>query len=231
MRGMGQVSTTTIRVWDLPTRLFHWLLAVLVLLQFGTAEWGWLDMRWHMRFGYAVLVLLGFRIVWGLIGSETSRFAQFVRGPLRAWRFFKASIADREHRTIGHNPLGAWSVLAMLCSLAVQAATGLFASDDIINFGPLNGRVSGSTAELMTTIHHWNKWVLLVLIGLHIIAVLMHLIGKRDNLIGPMITGMKTVPGRADAPRMAPWWWAVPIGVLAGLLVWGLVIWGEAAPY
>ncbi len=225
------MAKSKIRVWDLPTRLFHWVLALLVLLQFGTAEWDWLDMYWHMRFGYAVLALVVFRIVWGFVGSDTSRFAQFVRSPLRAWRFFKASLTDREHRTVGHNPLGAWSVLVMLASLAVQAVSGLFSSDDIITFGPLAGRVSESTVSAMTRIHHWNKNVLLVLIALHITAILVHLIGKRDNLIGPMISGNKRLAESAAAPHIRPWWWALPIIIVAGLLVWALVIWGEAGGY
>lgn len=217
-----------VRVWDLPTRTFHWLLAVLVLLQFGTAEWDWLDMHWHMRFGYSVLALVVFRIAWGFVGSDTSRFSNFVCGPVRAWRFFKASLTDHEQRTTGHNPLGAWSVLAMLASLALQAVTGLFASDDIITFGPLTSRVSDSTVALMTRIHSWNRNVLLVLIALHIIAVVVHLIGKRDNLIGPMLSGNKTFTGPVAVPRIRPWWWALPIIIVAGLLVWALVIWGEA---
>ncbi len=225
------MAKSKLRVWDLPTRLFHWLLVVLIVLQFGTGQWGWLDMYWHMRFGYAVLALLLFRIAWGFVGSDTSRFTQFVRSPMHTWRYFKASLTDREQRTVGHNPLGGWSALAMLASLLLQVTTGFFSSDDIITFGPFSGWVSESTVSLMTRIHHWNRIALLVLIGLHIAAVLMHLIGKRDNLIAPMITGDKKVTGRVDALRMRAWWWALPVIAVAGLLVWALVIWGEAGPY
>lgn len=225
------MAKSRIRVWDLPTRLFHWLLAALILLQFGTAEWDWLDMYWHMRFGYAVLALLLFRIVWGFAGSDTSRFTQFVRSPLRAWRFFKASLTDHEQRTLGHNPLGGWSVLAMLASLLLQVVTGLFSSDDIISFGPFSGWASESTVALMTRMHHWNRIVLLVLIGLHITAVLTHLIGKRDNLITPMITGDKRVQAGITAPHMRGGWWALPVVIATGVLVWALVVWGEAGPY
>lgn len=200
------MAKSKLRVWDLPTRLFHWVLVVLILLQFGTGQWGWLDMYWHMRFGYTVLALLLFRIAWGFVGSDTSRFTQFVRSPMHAWRFFKASLTDREQRTFGHNPLGGWSVLAMLASLLLQVTTGLFSSDDIITFGPFSGWVSESTVSLMTRIHHWNRIVLLVLIGLHIAAVMTHLIGKRENLITPMITGDKRVSGSVSALRIRSCW-------------------------
>lgn len=221
------MTKSKVRVWDLPTRLFHWLLAVLVLMQFGTAEWDWLDMYWHMRFGYTILALVAFRIAWGFFGSETSRFTQFVSGPVRAWQFFKASLTGHEHRALGHNPLGGWSVLVMLASLLLQAVTGLFSSDDIITFGPFSERVAESTVKLMTSIHHWNRIVLLVLIGLHIVAVLVHLLAKRDNLIGPMIHGNKLAA--EPAPRIVPSWWAGLILLLAALLVWGVVSWGEGA--
>lgn len=225
------MARSRVRVWDLPTRLFHGLLVLLVLLQYGTAQWGWLDMEWHMRLGYALLALLLFRLVWGVIGSDSSRFARFVRSPWAAVRFLRASVVDRERRTLGHNPLGGWSVLFMLTSLLVQAVSGLFSSDDIFTFGPLSGRVSGATVEWMTRVHLWNRWVLLALIVLHIAAVLVHLIAKRDNLITPMITGDKFVRGSVAGPVMRSSWWALALLILAALAVWALLAWGSAAPY
>lgn len=215
-----------IRVWDLPTRAFHWLLAVLVLLQYGTAQWHWLSMDWHFRFGYAILVLLIFRVAWGFMGSRTSRFVDFVRGPRSVLRFLRNGLSDRA-RTAGHNPLGGWSVLAFLLCLTVQAGTGLFASDDITLFGPLNARVSESTASWLTSIHKLNQYVLLALIAAHVAAVLLHYVIKQDNLVAPMLHGRKRL--QAPAPRMAPWWPALIVLVLAALAVWALVAWGEAA--
>jgi cytochrome b len=222
---MGEAKR--VKVWDLPTRLFHWALAVLVLLQYGTAEWDWLDMDWHFRFGYATLALILFRIAWGFCGSRTSRFADFLRGPRAVLRYLSATFADREARTLGHNPLGGWSVLLMLLCVLLQVATGLFASDDITAFGPLNARVSEHVASVMTSIHKINQNVLLVLIALHVIAVVVHLVAKRDNLIAPMIHGCKRVA--AAAPRMVSAWLALAIVVVAALIVWGIVAWGEVA--
>src|SRR5690242_910042 len=101
---MNSMQNTPAKVWDLPTRVFHWLLAVLILLQYGTAEWHWLNMQWHVRFGYATLALLLFRVMWGFVGSQTSRFSDFVRGPRRAWTYARELLANRASFNIGHNP-------------------------------------------------------------------------------------------------------------------------------
>jgi cytochrome b len=233
-----------VKVWDVPTRLFHWALAILILLQYGTAEWHWLDMDWHFRFGYATLALLLFRVAWGFVGSASSRFAAFVRGPRQVVRYVRTTFArddatagrvDTEalsaesQRLLGHNPLGGWSVLVLLLSLAVQAVSGLFSSDGITVFGPLNGRVSEATAALMTTIHKLNQNVLLVLIALHIGAVLYYLVARRDDLVTPMLHGYKRVVGAA--PRMVSVGRALALLVAAALVVWGVVAWGLAAAY
>lgn len=219
-------EATRIRVWDLPTRLFHGALAILVLLQYGTAQWHWLSMDWHMRFGYTILALIVFRVLWGLVGSRTSRFVDFVRSPAVVIRYVRDGFVTRVFRP-GHNPLGGWSVLAFLLCLTVQAVTGLFASDDISVFGPLNGRVSDVAASWLTSIHKTNQTVLLVLIGAHVVAVAMHLLLKQDNLISPMVHGRKRMP--TAQPRIAPWWRALILMAIAALAVWTLVTWGEAA--
>ena len=181
----------TTRVWDLPTRLFHWALVVLIALQFATAEFGWLSMEWHYRFGYATLALILFRLIWGVVGSQTSRFADFVRGPAAVARYLKAASSAESSTHIGHNPLGGWSVVTMLLCLLVQALTGLFSSDGIDEDGPFAGMVSNATVKFATRLHHLGETVLLVLITLHIAAVLLHWLIKHDNLIAPMITGRK----------------------------------------
>lgn len=184
-----------VRVWDLPTRLFHWALTLLIVMQYATGQFGALDMTWHIRGGYAILVLVLFRIAWGFAGSQTSRFAEFVRSPGAVWRYLRLQFAGVTQTSIGHNPLGGWSVIALLLSLVVQVASGLFARDDLDNEGPLAAHVSRQTVKLMRAVHSWNENVLLLLIALHVLAVLLYLLLGKQNLIVPMITGYK----RADA--------------------------------
>ncbi|HJU07559.1 MAG TPA: cytochrome b/b6 domain-containing protein [Rhodanobacteraceae bacterium] len=191
-------STRTL-VWDLPTRLFHWLLAVLILLQYGTAEWHWLSMRWHVWFGYATLALILFRVIWGFAGSETSRFAGFVRGPQRVFAYARELLAGRESFNVGHNPLGGWSVLAMLFCVFVQTITGLFTSNRRhTEFGPWALHVPETWSQRLTEIHKLNQNLLLILIGLHIAVVLAYWTGKNENLIGPMLHGRKDLAPMAS---------------------------------
>ena len=207
-------GNSDMRVWDLPTRLFHWLLVVLIALLYATGEFGMLDMRWHFWLGYATLALIVFRVLWGLFGSQTSRFGDFVRGPPAVARYVKAQMSTNAHISIGHNPLGGWSVLALLLSVLLQSVTGLFASDEIDTDGPFTGQVPGYTVKLMTRLHHWNENVLLLLIALHVAAVLFYLLVKRDNLIVPMLTGRKqaTPPGML---RFASPWLALALLLLS----------------
>ena len=186
------------RVWDLPTRLFHWTLVALVALQFATGEFGWLSMEWHYRFGYATLALLLFRLVWGFVGSQTSRFVDFVRGPRALWRHVRAEFSSPPQMSVGHNPLGGWSVLALLLVLLVQTISGLAASDGIDNDGPFAESVSPWLVRLATRLHHLGENLLLALIGLHLAAVLLHWLLRHDNLIVPMLTGTK----RIEAPPL-----------------------------
>jgi cytochrome b len=180
-----------IRVWDLPTRAFHWTLAVLIALQYATGEFHFLDMRWHFWFGYATLALIAFRVLWGFCGSQTSRFADFLRGPAAVWRYLRSQSSTNPQTRVGHNPLGGWSVVALLTSAAVQSVSGLFASDEIDTDGPFVAHVSDATVKLLTRVHHWNENVLVTLIGLHVVAVLLYLLIKHDDLIVPMLTGRK----------------------------------------
>lgn len=218
-------------VWDLPTRLFHWLLAILILLQYGTAEWHWLSMRWHVWLGYATLALLLFRVFWGFAGSQTARFADFVRGPRRVFVYMRELLAaratfDAGHNP-GHNPMGGWSVLAMLLCLLVQAITGLFASNHRrTEFGPWALHVPEAWSQRMTDIHKINQNVLLILIGLHIAVVLAYWIGKNENLVGPMLHGRKSLAPTAPL-RFAPALRALAILAIAALIV--LVVVGASA--
>jgi cytochrome b len=185
-------QTVRILVWDLPIRLFHWLLVVCVILSFVSGNIGGNAMDYHMLGGYAILVLLIFRFTWGFVGSRTARFSNFVKGPATVLLYARMLLKKRTETTyLGHNPLGGWSIVAMLLVLLAQVATGLFANDDILVEGPLYGWVSKETSDFLTRIHLINRYLLVTLIAIHLLAVLFYYFLKRENLIGPMITGRK----------------------------------------
>lgn len=217
-----------ITVWDLPTRIFHWALVALILLQYLSGEFGLLSMDWHFRLGYATLALILFRVLWGFFGSSTSRFSHFVRGPAEVWRYTVALMQGRVRGAVGHNPLGGWSVLLMIASVALQTVTGLFSTDDLDTTGPLAARVSERAVKWMTRIHHWNRYALLLLIVLHLGAVLAHWVWRRDNLVAPMVHGRKRVDLVAPM-RTASLWIALVLLIASAVAVWALVAWGEAA--
>jgi cytochrome b len=223
MNGAGNLPDAQTRVWDLPTRLFHWVLVVLIVLLYATGEYGLLDMVWHFWLGYAVLALLIFRVLWGIFGSQTSRFGDFVRGPFAVTAYVRSLFSTNKQASIGHNPLGGWSVLALLLCVLVQAVTGLFATDEIDTDGPLVARVSMYTVKLMTRVHHWNENVLLALVGLHVVAVLLYLLVKHENLIAPMVSGRKRLL-QSPQLRFASVWLALALFVVAiagvALLLW-----------
>lgn len=184
----------TIKVWDLPLRVFHWLLVVCVVGAYfcvksaGVTE-GWLSetgldwMTWHSRFGYAVLTLILFRLIWGLIGPYYARFAQFISGPGRIIAFLRD-----QTWTAGHNPLGAWSVIAMLLAFGVQAASGLFASDDILFEGPLSS-LNPALSSRLNALHHASEWILIALVAIHLCAIIYYCVFRHKPLVRAMITG------------------------------------------
>jgi cytochrome b len=178
------VGSARVRVWDLPTRLFHWALALLVVFSFVTAKIGGALTEWHPRSGYAILTLLVFRLLWGFAGSRYARFASFVRGPAAVAAYLRTGIS-----AAGHNPLGALSVVAMLAALLVQAGTGLFATDDIASEGPLFKHVSNAAGALLTRVHRFNEKVLIALVALHVGSIAYYFIVRRTNLVMPMLTG------------------------------------------
>lgn len=188
-------------VWDLPTRIFHWLLVLLVGVSFVTGNMGGTAMQYHEWSGVTILVLVVFRFFWGFWGGEQTRFRVFVRGPQAAFDYLRALAGGKSGSYLGHNPLGGWSIIAMLLALAVQVGTGLFANDDILFEGPLYLRVSKDTSDLLTRFHHFNKNILVGLVLLHILAVFFYLVVKRDNLIKPMLTGHKQWHEKVDASK------------------------------
>ena len=222
-QGNTESSPRKVRVWDLPTRLFHWLLVILVITSFATAKIGGNAMQYHEWSGFMILVLLWFRLVWGFVGSRESRFVTFVRGPAAVFRYAVKILRPDSRHYLGHNPLGGWSIIAMLSALMVQAGTGLFANDDIVTEGPLYKWVSKATSDWLTRIHRLNQELLIGLVVIHILAVLFYFFYKRENLLKPMITGFKQWNDPVSDSITGLTWKSVLIAVLAALAVYLLV--------
>jgi cytochrome b len=193
---------TPVRVWDLPTRLFHWTLVACFIGSVASAKVGGNAMVWHLRCGYAVFALLGFRLIWGFVGGRWSRFASFIYRPATLWRYLRGRVRAEEHLDVGHSPLGSFSVFALLLFLVAQVATGLFADDEIATTGPLNRFVADATAHQLTGYHkNIGQWVLIGLVLLHVGAIAVYWLRQRRNLVGPMLGGDKLLP--ADVPHSA----------------------------
>jgi cytochrome b len=206
-----------VRVWDLPTRVFHWSLASLVIGLVITGNVGGNAMVWHFRCGYAVLSLLLFRLVWGFFGGHWSRWRQLSCTPAAIKQYF----SHAQHH-LGHNPLGSLSVIAMLTLLLVQAGTGLFSDDEIANAGPLTVWASEATISLTT---HWHKGLgkalVLVLVATHVLAIAWHYFQKKENLPRAMLLGDKVseVPAAASSDRPLDWLKAIVcLGLSSGLV-------------
>lgn len=189
-----------VRVWDLPTRLFHWLLALALVGSVVSAKIGGNAMVWHFRFGYLVFTLLAFRLLWGLVGGRWSRFASFVYAPATLWRYLRGRALPGERLEVGHNPLGSLSVFALLAVLAVQVGTGLVADDEIANLGPLNRYVASGTGLAATGWHtQVGQWLVLGLVGLHLAAIAFYALAKKTDLVRPMLHGDKALPAGTPA--------------------------------
>ncbi|WP_448203991.1 cytochrome b/b6 domain-containing protein [Azospirillum sp. sgz302134] len=223
-----RAAARDVTVWDLPTRMFHWSLVLLVTVAVASAK---LDrMATHTLAGEAILALLLFRLVWGLIGSQTARFSDFVKGP-RAVLAYAAGLSGAgagdgkggpaSPPALGHNPMGGLMVVVLLGALLTQAASGLFTSDDILVDGPLVPLAASATVKTLSTLHRLLANGILLLAAVHVLAVLVYLLVKKENLIRPMITGRKTIPADAAVapPRRTPT--AVALAVLAAAV--GLV--------
>jgi len=218
--------TQTLKVWDLPTRIFHWGLAIAILVAYLSDEFS--NFRVHLITGAVILGLLLFRLIWGFIGSETSRFDAFFPTPARLRAYVDAIRTKQTHLLIGHNPVGAAMVFALLLLVSLQVVTGMFSTvpDSYVpGFdGPLAKYVGADLTETFTEIHEFLFNVLLVLVVLHVLASVFHLVVKHDNLIGPMVVGVKGYPQNAgvQAPRMRSLWVAVPLALVVATVVWML---------
>lgn len=203
-----------VRIWDLPTRLFHWLLAATVIALVVTAKLGGNAMNWHLLLGHVMLALLLFRLLWGLVGGRWSRFASFIHAPSALLRHLRGQGAESD--SAGHSPLGALSVLAMLAVLIAQVGSGLLSDDEIAFSGPLSRFVSGGTVAQATAYHaHWGQYLLYALVALHLLAIVFYAWRGR-GLVRAMVTGTNSCPRQypPHATRQAAvgWPWPWPSG-------------------
>ena len=220
--------STRIRVWDLPTRLFHWALAACVIGLLATGYIGGGLMNWHFRLGYCVLALLAFRLIWGFVGGRWSRFSSFVHSPAALARYMGGK-GDPAHDA-GHSPTGALSVFAVLLIVLVQVLSGM-SSDDAITFtGPLAPFLPGDLVGLATDYHKdIGQWIVLALVIVHVLAIIFYAVWKKKNLTAAMVTGDKdliaSVPPSRDtlATRLA----ALALFVVCATAVWGFLEWAN----
>lgn len=213
-------------IWDIPTRLFHWLLVASILAQYATAEWMDNAVQWHFYIGYFTLGLLAFRLVWGVVGPTYARFSQFVKGPKAVIRYISTLFDKNSEPVAGHNPLGGWFVVVMLCLLIVQGVSGLFMTDDVFLDGPYRSAVDDSTLALMNTLHHLAFDILLWVIGLHIAAIGFYAVYKKQKLVPPMLHGKKATQN-APIPSSRLWLALVVVLITAATLYYVIEV---AAP-
>jgi len=216
-------GATPQQVWDLPVRLMHWGLALSVLGAWLTRELEGDWFAWHTRFGYAVLLIVTTRIVWGFVGTRYARFKDFVRGPRAILAHLRAERSGSAAPVAGHNPLGALMILALLGLLLTQSVLGLFANDQVLEAGPLYGYVEGATSDRLTTLHKQLFDLIVVAIAIHVGAALFYLWIRRENLILPMITGRK--PGSLLSPAAEGISRSRTLLALAILAVLGALLW------
>lgn len=211
------MTSSSVTIWDVPTRLLHWSFVACFGVSWWSAEYRLMDV--HRYSGYVLLGLLVFRVYWGIFGSSSARFAQFIRGP--------KAVIDYVRRTSGavsspgHNPIGGWSVVAMLTLMLAQVVLGLFVTDiDGLESGPLSYLVSFETSRVLAEAHEIVFNTLLVFTALHVIAVLFYLFAKRTNLITPMVTGRAASASTDQRVAFASLWRALPGIVIAAIAVW-----------
>jgi cytochrome b len=211
------IRVRPVRVWDVPTRLFHWLTVVLVAGAWATERLNWLNL--HVRLGETLLALVLFRLMWGCVGSETARFRSFVASPAAAYRHLRHLLRREPDVQVGHNPAGGWMVLLLLALLLAETLSGLYLYNDIADEGPLSEIVPASIANAISALHTYGWYVLLAAVALHLCAIAVYAIAKGHNLLRPMITGRKPLPSTIPAPaRTSPWLAALLFAVAATIV-------------
>jgi cytochrome b len=188
-------------IWDLATRLFHWLVVALIAAAYVTWRLNW--MEWHARIGEAVLALVLFRLLWGFFGSDSARFGSFLASPGRAARHLATFLKREPDRQVGHNPAGGWMVLLFIGLMLGETLSGLYVMNDVADEGPLTEVTPARIADAITALHGLLWDALLAAVALHLAAILLYAVAKRQNLVRPMISGWKTLPASVPAPRLA----------------------------
>lgn len=212
---------TTIKIWDLPLRIFHWSLVLLFIGAYVTNKLGPVWFKYHLWCGYGIIVLVSFRLIWGLVGTYHARFANFVSDPITTFKYATRFFSRDQKPYAGHNPLGAIMVVVLLLTMFVQAATGLFTNDEIFNVGPLYGYISNELSLQFTSVHRQLFYWILGAVFAHVVAVLYHLFAKRDGIVKAMFTGSKIgdhLKGEAAIKSSRIWLAVVIILVLSGIL-------------
>jgi cytochrome b len=218
-----QHSPATRKVWDLPVRIFHWLLVLAIIGAYVSNRAGVEYFNYHLWCGYTVVVLVSFRILWGIVGTYHARFRNFVRGPIHTLRYGFATLRNREKHYTGHNPLGAVMVIVLLLSLLVHSVLGLFANDEVLNFGPLYGYISNELSIRLTSLHKQIFYWIMGAVALHVLAVLAHRVFKKENLVRAMITGDKpaaSVPAEQEIHSSRLWLALALLAVIIAVLTW-----------
>lgn len=207
------------KVWDLPVRLFHWALVLLILAAWTTQYLNRMDL--HIWAGEAILSLLLFRILWGFVGSETARFCQFLHSPVAALRHLARLRRREPDLQAGHNAAGGWMVVAMLALIGLQAGTGLFSNDDGDAEGPLMHLIRKSQSNALSRVHALTFTAIAAAIVLHVVTIGVYAAVKRQNLVWPMVTGTKRMPPATDPPRFVnPVWALVTLAIAVAAVVW-----------
>ena len=210
-------NTVKVKVWDAPTRLFHWGMLCLLGGLWWTAESG--EMEWHQLLAYSLMILIGVRLMWGFVGSDTAKFSQFIHSPRKVLRYLHKTKQEGISASVGHNPVGGYMVVALIGIVSVQLVTGLFATDEIFTEGPLYATVNSDTASWLTWLHKKNFDLLLIFAAIHVLAVGVHMI-KGDKILAAMFSGYKQLPESQVKPlAFAPLLKALIIVLVIGALV------------
>ena len=217
------MSLRRVWVWDLPVRLFHWATAALVAVLWASERWNWMGL--HVAAGTALLALVLFRVLWGLAGSETARFARFLRGPRAAWGHLCEVAAGAADHEAGHNPAGGWMVVALLALLGAECLIGVFVNNDVADAGPFTNIAPAWVMNLATDLHWWLFQALLAAVALHLAAIAVYA-ARGQNLVGPMLTGRKRLPDFVPAPRMAGLGRAAVLAALAAAVALAVLWYG-----
>jgi len=217
---------TQVKIWDLPVRFFHWAIVLLFIAAYVTNSLGPTYFKYHLWSGYAMILLVSFRIVWGFVGTHHARFANFIKNPAFTLKYAVSLLKKSDQHYLGHNPLGAIMVVILLVAILIQAMTGLFSNDEIFNLGPLYGYISDELSLKLTSIHRQLFYWISGAVALHIAAVLVHIIWKRDNIIKAMFTGKKsiqTLTNETTIHSSKTWLAIIILAGLALILAWVLV--------